>query len=181
MVRTKTEKIAACALALLVFLQSTALAEPLKVSWEDLRSNRPASCAVILDNYLNRPNCAQQSASARLLSSRYQTCAPGTDSLDGKSVRIAGYAHPLEFEFRDVKRFLLIPPMRRDCSHPPPPLPDQVIVVDFPSGLNVTADPVWVTGVIRVKRSKTHLVTTTYKLDAISVVTATIPDVVTGG
>ncbi|MEM9633106.1 MAG: DUF3299 domain-containing protein [Pseudomonadota bacterium] len=176
MVKTGTERFTA-AVALLVLWQGTAWAEPLKVSWVDLRSNRPASCTALLTNYQSQPKCRQQAASARLLSSRYRVCTPGTSSLDGKTVRIAGYAHPLEFEFRNVKTFLLIPPLRQDCSHPPPPLPDQVIAVEFPEGMNVTADPVWVTGELRLEHSKTHIVTTTYTLQATSVVQANIPDV----
>lgn len=176
MAKTGTERFAPVA-ALLVLWQGTAWAEPLKVSWVDLRSNRPASCAALLDNYQTQPQCRQQAASARLLSSRYRACTPGAEALDGKTVRIAGYAHPLEFEFRDVKTFLLIPPLRQDCSHPPPPLPDQVIAVEFPEGMNVTADPVWVTGELHVEQGKTHIVTTTYTLQATSVVQANIPDV----
>jgi len=173
----KTDRLIAVALLLSALVPGAVAAEPVTLSWADLRANRPASCAAFLDNYLNQPKCAQQAGSARLLSRRYEACAPGTEDLDGRSVRIAGYAHPLEFEFRDVKTFLLIPPLRQDCNHPPPPLPDQVIAVDFPDGLDVSADPVWVTGVLRLKQSKTHLATTAYTLQAKTVTPANIPDV----
>lgn len=154
-----------------------ALADPLTVTWEDLRAERPETCTGLLDNYLTQPKCQQLAASAQLLSSRYQACAPGTRSLDGQTIRIAGYVHPLEFKFLDVKAFLLIPPLRQDCKHPPPPLPDQVISVTFPEGIDVTADPVWVTGKLKVERSKSHLATTSYTLQADTVTAATIPDV----
>ncbi|WP_422040122.1 DUF3299 domain-containing protein [Roseibium sp.] len=177
MARTRTDRLVAGALVATALLTGAAAADPVTVSWADLRANRPDACAAFLNNYLNQPKCAQQAGSARLLSRRYETCAPGTDSLDGRAVRIAGYAHPLEFEFRDVKTFLLIPPLRQDCNHPPPPLPDQVIAVEFPDGLDVTADPIWVTGVLRLQQSKTHLATTAYTLQAKTVTRATIPDV----
>lgn len=177
--RPGTERVALAAV-LVSLWQGAAFAEPVQVSWADLRANRPASCATLLENYQSQPQCRQQAASARLLSSRYQACAPGVDALDGKIVRIAGYAHPLEFEFRGVKNFLLIPPLRQDCSHPPPPLPDQVIAVDFPDGMNVTADPVWVTGTLHLEPGKTHIVTTTYTLRATAVTPANIPDVDAG-
>lgn len=177
MVKIRTDRLVFSALVMTGLFLGSASADPVTLSWADLRANRPASCAAFLDNYLNQPKCAQQAGSARLLSRRYEACAPGTEGLDGVSVRIAGYAHPLEFEFRDVKNFLLIPPLRQDCSHPPPPLPDQVIAVDFPDGLDVSADPVWVTGVLRLQQSKTHLATTAYTLQAIEVTTANVPDV----
>ncbi|WP_420338162.1 DUF3299 domain-containing protein [Roseibium sp.] len=164
--------------ALLLWLWGgSAQAEPLTVDWSELRADRPSSCSALLENYLTQPKCTQQAASARLLSRQYEKCAPGSAGLDGKTVRIAGYAHPLEFQFKDVKEFLLIPPLRQDCTHPPPPLPDQVISVRFPDGLDVNADPVWVTGVLRRERAKTHLATANYTLQATSVTQATIPEV----
>lgn len=166
--------------ALFTVGHGTVSADPLTVSWADLRTNRPAHCAAFLDNYRAQSKCKQQAASARLLSSRYEACAPGTSNLDGQTVRIAGYAHPLEFEFRDVKTFLLIPPLRQDCRHPPPPLPDQVISVTFPEGFDVTADPVWVIGTLRHERNKSHLATASYTLTATSVINASIPDVTAG-
>ncbi|MEP4767266.1 MAG: DUF3299 domain-containing protein [Roseibium sp.] len=175
--KAKTDTVAISVLALLGVWHGSAVADPLTVSWADLRTDRPASCEALLDNYETQPKCKQQAASARLLSSRYEACAPGNRSLNGQTVRIAGYAHPLEFEFKDVKAFLLIPPLRQDCRHPPPPLPDQVISVSFPDGIDVTADPVWVTGTLKVQRSKTHLATTNYTLIATTVTEATIPDV----
>jgi hypothetical protein len=155
----------------------SAVAEPMTVTWDELRADRLSSCARLLENYLSQRKCSQQAASAHLLSRQYEKCAPGSADLDGKTVRIAGYAHPLEFQFKDVKEFLLIPPLRQDCTHPPPPLPDQVISVQFPDGLDVNADPVWVTGVLRRERAKTHLATAKYTLQATSVTQATIPEV----
>lgn len=176
--KTKTDLLAPWAFVLLVTATCQAVADPVTISWADLQKDRPASCKPLLDNYLKQPKCTQQSAAARLLSSRYEECAPGVNSLDGVAIRIAGYIHPLEFKFKDVKTFLIIPPLRRDCRHPPPPLPDQVVFVDFPDGIDVTADPVWVTGVLRVERSSTHLATANYSLQAETITPATIPDVV---
>jgi len=156
-------------------------AEPVTVTWEDLRADRPDECSTFLKNYLTERKCAQQTASARLFSRRYASCAPGKRALDGKRIKIAGYVHPLEFKFQDVKTFLLIPALRNDCRHPPPPLPDQVILVEYLNGVNVTADPVWVTGTIRLKYGKTHLSATSYVLTGLFVEPAQIPDVSNGG
>lgn len=167
------------ALAALLW-SGSALADPQKVTWADLRADRPQSCAAFLENYLGLANCSEQIALTRLLSRRFEICAPGNVSLDGRIVRIAGYAHPLEFEFKNVRKFLLIPPLRRDCRHPPPPLPDQVISVDYPEGIDVTADPVWVTGELRVQLAGNDIAPAGYTLKAVAVVSATIPDVAQG-
>lgn len=168
-------------IALALFLWSgSALAEPLTLSWADLRENRPETCAAFLDKYLGHPNCSEQIALTRLLSRRFEMCTPGNSSLDGRTIRIAGYVHPLEFEFKGVRKFLLIPPLRRDCRHPPPPLPDQVIFVDYPEGVDVTADPVWVSGVLHVEHARNEIAGASYTLTATKVVGATIPDVAIG-
>lgn len=174
--KVKTNRIIPCALVLAGLWSGSAIADAVTVSWPELRASRPASCSGFLKHYKTQANCSQQAASARLLSKRYEKCAPGSPNLDGKTVRIAGYVHPLEFEFKDVKEFLLIPPLRQDCRHPPPPLPDQVISVTFPEGITVTADPVWATGILRLQQSKTHLATASYTLEAVAITPATIPD-----
>lgn len=168
-------------ITLALFLCSgSALAEPLKLTWPDLSQNRPETCAEFLDKYLGHPNCSEQIALTRLLSRRFEMCTPGNSALDGRIIQIAGYVHPLEFEFKGVRKFLLIPPLRRDCRHPPPPLPDQVISVEFPAGVDVNADPVWVTGVLRVQRAGNEIAPAGYTLKATAVVSATIPDVEIG-
>lgn len=68
-------------------------------------------------------------------------------SLDGQTVRLAGYILPLEFSGTDVTEFLLVPYVGA-CIHVPPPPPNQIVYVrsrePFTSEDLYTA--VWVTG-----------------------------------
>ena len=74
--------------------------------------------------------------------------------LIGKSVKIPGFAVPLEedeegFEF--VKEFLLVP-VYGMCIHVPPPPPNQVVhvVVEKPVYFETLLYAVWVTGILEV-------------------------------
>lgn len=71
--------------------------------------------------------------------------------LDKKSIRIAGYVLPLEFEGKLVKSFLLVPSVGA-CIHVPPPPPNQMIYVkpDKPFESEELYAPVWATGEITV-------------------------------
>lgn len=71
--------------------------------------------------------------------------------LDGKLVRIPGYALPLEAETTDVDELLLVPYVGA-CIHVPPPPPNQMVFVTLskpfrPRGL---FEPVWITGRLSV-------------------------------
>ncbi len=180
MARTTTDLLQGAGIALALVASSVG-AEPVDTTWAELRQGRPQDCAAFLSGYLSRPDCAEQAVVARMMPSRFEQCSPGNAALEGREIRIAGYAHPLEFEFYGVQRFLLLPLLRQDCRHPPPPLPDQIISVDFPAGLNVTADPVWVHGILRLSGDRTHLAPHSYTLKATHVTPAVIPDVPEGG
>lgn len=162
------------------FVSLTGLAaqsEPQKISWSDLREGRLVECAQFLDEYLSNPSCLPRDLSDRMLSMQIAECVPGNSDLEGDLVLIAGYAHPVEFEFKDVKDFLLVPLLSQTCRHPTAPLPDQVISVEYPEGVDISADPVWVTGEIFIRQSQSELAPSVYKIKASDVVTATIPDV----
>lgn len=78
--------------------------------------------------------------------------------LDGKTVRLPGYALPLEFDGTAVKEFLLVPYVGA-CIHVPPPPINQMVLVRLnqswvPKDLY---DPVWVTGRMAVERSTKKL------------------------
>lgn len=160
-----------------LFLGGGASAETLTLSWADLRQGRPASCTEFLTGFFAHPDCAQQILISRVFSKKITECSPGNERLDGRTIRIAGYVHPLEFKFKSIRSFLLIPLLRQDCRHPPPPLPDQVIGVEFPDGIDVTFDPVWVTGVLRIQRSRNEIAPASYVLEASHIKPAAIPDV----
>ncbi len=77
---------------------------------------------------------------------------PLVTALNGKTIKIAGFALPLEFEGTLAKEFLLVPYVGA-CIHAPPPLPNQIIYVSSKSGFESKSlyTPVWVTGVMRTE------------------------------
>ena len=72
--------------------------------------------------------------------------------LDQKSVRLAGYALPLEFSGTGVNEFLLVPYVGA-CIHVPPPPPNQIVFVRVKEPFKPQSQftPVWVTGQISAK------------------------------
>ncbi|OED41576.1 hypothetical protein AB833_09420 [Chromatiales bacterium (ex Bugula neritina AB1)] len=82
-------------------------------------------------------------------------------ALDGKLVRLPGYALPLELEEDGVTEFLLVPFVGA-CIHVPPPPPNQVVLAELESAYQVKGlyDPVLITGHLRAQpaSSELHLV-----------------------
>ncbi len=84
--------------------------------------------------------------SQKLLEEQYKT----VDSrIDGKRIRIAGYALPLEFDGTRVRDFLLVPYVGA-CIHTPPPPPNQIVFVSAAKSFESKGlfSPVWVEGTI---------------------------------
>ena len=160
-----------------ILFANHALAQNSTVEWSDLRAVRPQSCLEFLAPLEDNTDCDRQTLVAKLAERRIAACTPGNPALNGRQVKIAGYAHPLEVEFTSVRDFLLTPPLRSDCRHPSPPLPDQVIRVHFPKGIDISFDPVWVTGDLTLERTEDDNAPSSYRLDAKSVVPATLIDV----
>jgi uncharacterized protein len=90
--------------------------------------------------------------------------------LNGKRVRIGGYAVPLDFEATTVKEFLLVPYVGA-CIHVPPPPADQIIYVKTEKGFAIGSpeDAITVTGTIRTDTAVTGVADAGYSLDAESV------------
>lgn len=80
------------------------------------------------------------------------------DDLNGKIVRIPGYALPLELTDGGVTEFLLVPYVGA-CIHTPPPPPNQMVFVKLREEYEVKSlyDPVWITGQIRVEQASRSL------------------------
>ena len=172
-----TSRVAVCVSAVSLWLVAPVSAQE-ALTWVDLRGDRSESCASLFEMWENEPDCAKLTALARLLPDKLRACAPGDAELDGAVVSIAGFVHPLEFEFKGVQDFLLIPRLRQDCRHPPTPLPDQVILVRYEAGVDVSADPIRVEGVLGVQFSETDNADAAYVLEATEVEAAFLPDVV---
>ena len=73
--------------------------------------------------------------------------------LIGKSVKIPGFAVPLEGddEFEYIEEFLLVPYFGA-CIHVPPPPPNQVIhvILDKPVHFEVISFAIWITGILEI-------------------------------
>lgn len=75
-------------------------------------------------------------------------------SLDGKTVKLAGYLLPLDLTGTQVREFLLVPVVGA-CIHVPPPPPNQIVHAQFANGgsykINDLYEPVFVTGKLSAK------------------------------
>lgn len=80
------------------------------------------------------------------------------EDLDGREIRMPGYALPLEFSGTTVTEFLLVPYVGA-CIHSPPPPPNQIVHVRTGTGFESEGvfAPVWVTGRITTKRQSVNL------------------------
>lgn len=78
--------------------------------------------------------------------------------LDGKVIRMPGYALALEFDGKKVKEFLLVPWVGA-CIHTPPPPPNQIVYVEASEGFLAGSrfEPVWIEGVMQVGRLSKEL------------------------
>ena len=97
--------------------------------------------------------------------------APIVESLNGKIVKLPGYAVPLEGDGKSVSAFLLVP-FFGACIHVPPPPSNQIVSVR--AGGNVAKiskvfDVVWVTGRMRTERTRSELATAGYAIEATKV------------
>ena len=97
--------------------------------------------------------------------------------LDGRMVRIPGYALPLEFTENGVSEFLLVPFVGA-CIHVPPPPPNQMVFVKLNQEYRLRGlyEPIWIVGRLSVEHAERSLflvdgqssVVTGYSLQGIS-------------
>lgn len=93
--------------------------------------------------------------------------APVVPALDGREVRLPGFAVPLDGDTQRVKAFILVP-YYGACIHVPPPPSNQIVLVRAPEGAAIREafDMVMVTGRLRVETQKTDVARAGYALDA---------------
>ena len=72
--------------------------------------------------------------------------------LDGKHIRMPGFALPLEYSDKKITEFLLVPWVGA-CIHTPPPPPNQIVYVKVENGYKTNGmfEPIWVSGELVVK------------------------------
>lgn len=93
--------------------------------------------------------------------------APVVDKLDGKTVRISGYAVPLDFDAQKVREFLLVPYFGA-CIHVPPPPGNQTVYVTSEKGLEMEGlwDPISVVGQLETVHVSSDLAEAGYSIAA---------------
>lgn len=94
--------------------------------------------------------------------------APVEPSLDGRRVRLPGFAIPLDHQGEQAREYLLVPYFGA-CIHAPPPPANQMIHVitrEAPDRLLQTFDPIWVSGTLRVGKTETGMGKAGYRLIA---------------
>ena len=93
--------------------------------------------------------------------------APIVDELDGKTVRISGYAVPLDYDEQNVREFLLVPYFGA-CIHVPPPPGNQTVYVTSEEGLEMQGlwDPISVVGKLETVHVSSDLAEAGYSIAA---------------
>jgi hypothetical protein len=89
---------------------------------------------------------------------RKQRAHAVVEDLNGKQIRMPGYALPLEYSGQRITEFLLVPWVGA-CIHTPPPPPNQIVYVKVDQGTESRGRflPVWVTGEMTVKAATKNL------------------------
>ena len=99
----------------------------------------------------------------------YQQALVSTDvneALDGALIRIPGFVVPLEFdEEQTISQFFLVPYFGA-CLHMPPPPPNQIILVNAPKGIQMSAlyDPFWIEGQLSTSFQENDMATSAYAM-----------------
>lgn len=103
--------------------------------------------------------------------------APVEHALNGKQVRIAGFALPLERKGDKVTEFLLVPYFGA-CVHTPPPPANQIIHAKSSKPLSDVGmmKAVWVYGTLTVQRAETGWGVAGYRLTVSRVEPYRMPD-----
>ena len=93
--------------------------------------------------------------------------APVVEALDGRRVRIPGFAVPLDGDAETVSEMLLVPYFGA-CIHVPPPPSNQIVHVPEmrPVARDAAYDAVWVEGVLRARGKHTDVGSAGYTLEA---------------
>tara|TARA_R110002167_G_scaffold116271_3_gene291263 strand:- start:1770 stop:2231 length:462 start_codon:yes stop_codon:yes gene_type:complete len=130
--------------------------EPEELFWEDMI---PKNYIAPQDEVNHDGTITQQSLDA-----------PIVKELDGKLVKIPGFIVPLEGDSDTTTEFLLVPYFGA-CIHVPPPPPNQIVYVEFLSGVPIDNiyDAVWVTGTLTTQTWQGDLATVGYTLAGIEV------------
>jgi hypothetical protein len=92
-------------------------------------------------------------------------------SLSGRKVRLGGYPVPLETDSKGRSTEFFLVPYPGACIHVPPPPPNQIVMVRYPSGITLEDiyAPLWVDGTLRIEPVSNELADAAYVISAAEV------------
>jgi len=92
-------------------------------------------------------------------------------SLNGKQVRLGGYPVPLETDSLGRSTEFFLVPYPGACIHVPPPPPNQIVMVRYPTGimLDDIYAPLWVDGTLQIEPVSNDLADAAYAISAAEV------------
>ena len=99
----------------------------------------------------------------------YRRALASTDvnpAMNGQKIRIPGFVVPLEFdEDQTISQFFLVPYFGA-CLHMPPPPPNQIILVDAPDGVQMSAlyEPFWLEGEVSTVVTENDMAKSAYAM-----------------
>ncbi|MDH5446589.1 MAG: DUF3299 domain-containing protein [Gammaproteobacteria bacterium] len=149
----------------------TSLADTLKeLEWEDLipKEWHPDPDLVFKYNNGQIGDADPRILALRKKLAEMERLAPTNKRLDGKRIKLPGFALPLETDGKTVSEFLLLP-YHGACIHVPPPPANQIVLVKLKKGTKVVKenfDTVLVTGIMRIEKNKSEVAESGYTLTA---------------
>ncbi|EZQ18096.1 DUF3299 domain-containing protein [Halopseudomonas sp. SMJS2] len=92
--------------------------------------------------------------------------------MDGQHIELGGYPVPLETDEQGRYISFFLVPYPGACIHVPPPPPNQIILVEYPSGLAIRDiyQPLLLTGTLQVAQTSNELADASYRMRADKVV-----------
>jgi hypothetical protein len=87
-------------------------------------------------------------------------------ALNGKEIRLGGYPVPLETDSKGRSTEFFLVPYPGACIHVPPPPPNQIVMVRYPSGimLDDIYAPLWVDGTLNIEPVSNDLADAAYAI-----------------
>ena len=97
-------------------------------------------------------------ARAQIMKQREALGSKPNAEVVGSKHRIPGYITPIEMDGTKVTKFFLVPSAGA-CIHTPPPPANQLVLIDFPEGIELVSlmTPVWVEGQLTGHQSKENV------------------------
>ncbi len=112
-------------------------------------------------------------AAAENKDDRYQQALVSTDvvaAMDSQEIRLPGFIVPLAFNDEQMTTQFFLVPFFGACIHVPPPPPNQIILVNYPKGVElnpfeVLYTPFWISGNLKTSMTKNNLATSAYAME----------------